>query len=60
MDTITLLWKVMSGHLTDAAMEVIEDDDVRSAYLTAVESRWATISLAELASRRAEAGEDAG
>lgn len=53
MDTVNLLWKIMAGHITDAAQEVISDDDIRSAYLTAVERRFATISLAELASRRA-------
>lgn len=53
MDTVNLLWKVMAGHITDAAQEVISDDDVRSTYLTAVERRFATISLAELAGRRA-------
>lgn len=52
METITLLWRVMGGHMTDAAMEVITDDDVRSAFLTSVERRYSTISLAELASRR--------
>lgn len=60
MDVINRLWVLMGGHLTDAAMEVIENDDIRSALLTAVESRWGTISLAELASRRAEAGAEAG
>ena len=52
MDTVNLLWKVMGGHITDAALEVISDDDLRNAYLTSVEQRFATISLAELASRR--------
>lgn len=52
-ETITLLWRVMNGHMTDAAMEVITDDDIRSAFLTSVERRYRTISLAELAGRRA-------
>lgn len=60
MDVINRLWVLMGGHVTDAAMEVIENDDIRSALLTAVEGRWGTISLAELASRRAEAGAEAG
>lgn len=53
MDTVNLLWKVMGGHITDAALEVISDDDLRNAYLSTVERRFASISLAELASRRA-------
>lgn len=54
MDTVNLLWKVMAGHITDAALEVISDDDLRESYLSAVERRFATISLAELASRRVQ------
>jgi hypothetical protein len=56
MDTVSLLWRTMAGHLTQAAVEVIEDDDIRSAFLTAVEEKWGRISLAELASRRPEDG----
>lgn len=55
MATVNALWQAMGGHLTQAAMEVIEDDDIRSAFLTSVEEKWATISLAELA--RARPGE---
>lgn len=54
MDTVNLLWKVMAGHITDAALEVIGDDELRQSYLAAVERRFASISLAELASRRAQ------
>lgn len=54
MDTVNLLWKVMGGHITDAALEVIVDDDIRESYLASVERRFGTISLAELASRRAQ------
>ena len=53
MDMINVLWKIMAGHLTDAALEEVKDDDVRNAFLSSVEQRWGTISLAELASRRA-------
>ena len=55
MSTVSALWQTMGGHLTQAAMEVIEDDDIRSTFLTSVEEKWATISLAELA--RARPGE---
>jgi hypothetical protein len=58
MQTIDRLWASMAGHLTQAAGEVIKDDATRETFLTTVESKWGTINLAELSSRRALAGEE--
>jgi len=60
MATIDRLWHSMAGHLTQAAGEVIKDDSVRETFLTAVESKWGTINLAELSSRRAVESEEEG
>ena len=51
MATIDRLWTAMSAHLTQAMLEVIEDHDLRQRLHTSVAEKWATISLAELASR---------
>lgn len=60
MQTIDRLWASMAGHLTQAAGEVIKDDSVRETFLTTVESKWGTINLAELSSRRAGDREEEG
>ena len=60
MGTVDRLWTAMSAHLTQALLEVIEDDELRSRLHTAVAEKWATISLAELASRRADQGATEG
>lgn len=60
MGTVDRLWTAMSAHLTQALLEVIEDDELRSRLHTAVAEKWATISLAELASRRADQGAGEG
>lgn len=58
MATVDALWTVMSAHLTQAMLEVIENDGLRQRLHTAVEEKWNTISLAELA--RSGAPEGAG
>lgn len=60
MQTVGRLWASMAGHLTQAAGEVIKDDSIRETFLTAVESKWNTINLAELSSRRTSEGEEEG
>lgn len=50
MATIDRLWTAMSAHLTQAMLEVIEDNDLRQRLHTSVAEKWATISLAELSS----------
>ncbi|GAA4015594.1 hypothetical protein GCM10022631_29680 [Deinococcus rubellus] len=60
MNTIDLLWTAMSAHLTQAMLEVIEDDPLRSQLHASVEEKWSTISLAELASRSTQNGAGEG
>lgn len=58
MATIDRLWTAMSAHLTQSMLEVIEDDSLRQRLHASVAEKWGTISLAELASRSAEPGEE--
>lgn len=57
MATIDRLWTAMSAHLTQAMLEVIEDNGLRERLHASVAEKWSTISLAELASRGPEQSE---
>ncbi|AZI45320.1 hypothetical protein EHF33_20640 (plasmid) [Deinococcus psychrotolerans] len=61
MTTVARLVEVMSADLTQAALEVITNDEsLRDTLLDAVAGRWKLIQLSELAGKRPASGQREG